>query len=74
MNQTFSAMFSDSQIATNFSCGANKLKYLTNFGIAPWVKDQLQHQVEKCSYLVIGFDESLNQATQTCQMDLNVRY
>ena len=73
-NQMFKSMFPDSVVAANFSCGPDKVKYLTNHGIAPWVKEKLIEQVDMSSLIVIGFDESLNKVTQTCQMDLHVRF
>ena len=40
-----------------------KLKYLTNWGFAPFIREQL-----KGEYITVSFDESLNEVTQTCQM------
>ena len=71
---TFRCMFPDDKIAENFNCGKDKTKYLVNFGITPWIKELLHSEVEKAVYIVAGFDESLNKSTQTCQMDVNVRY
>ena len=47
-------------------------KNLVNFGITLWIKELLRDDVEIAARVVIGFDESLNKATQTCQMDVNV--
>ena len=74
ISKTFRKMFPDSKIAANFTCGKDKTKYIVNHGISPWIKDQLSCDIEKATFVVIGFDESLNKATQTCQMDLNVRF
>ena len=74
INKTFKAMFPDSNIAKHFQMGANKLQYMVNWGIAPYFRDRLVDDVNKSKYISIGFDESLNTVTQTCQMDLTVRY
>ena len=71
---TFRSMFPDDKVVGYFTCGKDKTKYLVNHGIAPWIKELLFVEVDKATFVVIGFDESLNKATQTCQMDLNVRY
>jgi hypothetical protein len=71
---TFRSMFPDDQVVSNFTCGKDKTKYLVNYGIGPWVKELLNIQLDNSVYVVVGFDESLNKVTQTCQMDLNVRY
>ena len=47
---------------------------MTNWGIAPDVKEQLRNNIEKAKYVVVSFDESLNHTTQSCQMDLLLRY
>ena len=63
-------MFPDSKIAKSFELGATKLKYVINFGIAPYFRDILQ----RSDCFVISFDESLNDYTQNCQMDILIRY
>ena len=73
-DKVFQAMFPDSQTAAHFSCGADKTKCLTNWGIGPWVKEKLKVELNEATYIVVGFDESLNKATQSCQMDLVMRY
>ena len=70
----FETMFPDSAITSNFHVGPGKLKYMTNWGIAPYVKGQLKNSIDKAEYVVISFDESLNHITQSCQMDLLLRY
>ena len=61
INLTFQEIFEDSNIAKNFHCGPDKVKYLTNWGIAPWVKEMLCNRVDKSSFIVVSFDESLNE-------------
>ena len=74
LNETFRKMFPDSSIASSFQLSKDKAKYLTNYGLAPYIKDILKDEVSKAPFSVIGFDESLNEVTQTSQMDLVVRY
>ena len=74
LDKVFKTMFPDSDIARNFHLGPDKLKYLTNFGIAPHFKELLTRELAKVEMLVVGFDESLNETTQSCQMDFHVRY
>ena len=41
LHKVFRAMFTDSTIASNFQLGKDKLKYLTNWGLAPYFKELL---------------------------------
>ena len=74
MNATFQTVFPDSNIAKQYQMGPDKLKYVVNWGLAPYFKDLLIEDISKAKYLSVGFDESLNKITQSCQMDLMVRY
>ena len=74
MNVTFQIMFPDSNIAKQYQMGPDKLKYIVNWGLAPYFKDLLIEDISKAKYLSVGFDESLNKITQSCPMDLMVRY
>ena len=74
VNQVFKSMFPDSEIAKSFQLGADKLKYVINFGIAPYFQDILYKLLNNSDHYVISFDESLNNITQNCQMDILVRY
>ena len=60
ISKIFTCMFPDSKIAKSFELGATKLKYVINFGIAPYFRDILQ----RSDCFVISFDESLNDYTQ----------
>ena len=52
-----SATFAEiSAIASNFHLGKGKLKYLTNWGIAPYIKEQLKDEIAKSEYIVVSFD------------------
>lgn len=67
-------MFSDSQIAAKIQLGRDKISYMIMFGIAPYYRSELEETLQKTSFVVIGFDESLNKTTKKQQMDLNVRF
>lgn len=74
LNDLFQKMFSDSEIARDFQMGRTKLTYLINFGIAPYFHEILLGELKNADYYSISFDESLNGVTQTCQMDLHIRF
>ena len=57
-----------------FQLGPSKLKYITNFGIAPYFKSVLLERIKESSCSVISYNESLNKKTQSSEMDLLVRY
>ena len=50
-------MFPDSQIAAKYSLEETKSKYVVQFGIAPFVKDELITDVQKAPYS-FKFDET----------------
>ena len=66
-------MFPDSDSAHTFACGSDKTAYISKFGIAPYISEQLVADANKGAF-VLMFDESLNRTTKTKQMDLHVRY
>ena len=66
-------MFPNSNIAKSFELGVTKLKYVINFGIAPYFRYILYNHL-KSDCFVISFDESLNDYTQNCQMDILIRF
>ena len=74
INKVFSTMFPDSKIAQNVQLGPDKLKYICNFGIVPYFKNVLKEMLKKSNLYVICFDESLSDVTQSCQMDVLIRY
>ena len=69
----FQAMFPDSRIASQFSCGEKKCAYLICFGLAPHFKQFLKDVVKKEEAYVLLFDESLNSVCQSKQMDIHIR-
>lgn len=66
-------MFTDSDIAKQFTLSPAKCAYLCCFGIAPHFKDLLVKLVDK-SHFTLLFDETLNKSTQSKQMDLLARF
>ena len=70
----FRAMFPDSKIAQQWSCGATKLSYLITFGIAPYFKELLLAELTEAPCFVLSFDESFNPELQQEQMDFVVSY
>ena len=52
--------------------GCKNSMYVTNHGFAPF--SQLIDDLEKSDFHVFSFDESLNDVTQTSDMELYVRY
>ena len=74
LNATFCEMFPDSMVVSQFQLGPDKLKYFTNWGVAPYIRQLLLNELDSASFTAVSFDESLNKLTQTCQMDLIVRY
>ena len=73
-SELFTAMFSDSQVAKQFSCGKTQDKYLLCFGVEPDFKEILCKTLSELELLVYQFDESYNQVVKKSQMDLHVRY
>ena len=70
----YKVMFPDSQIAQNFNCGYTKVKYLSQFGLAPYYEQKLLTKLDEVPYYSLLFDESLNRQTKNEQMDFSVRY
>ena len=70
----FQHMFPDSEIAKSFQVGPSKIKYLTNFDVAPYYKSALLERIKESPCFVISCDETLNLMTLTCGMDLLARY
>ena len=67
-------MFPGSQIAQKMRLGPNKLEYMVNHGIAPNVKDILRDDVRKSDWYVVSFDDSMNDITQTSDIDICLRF
>ena len=54
--------------------GPDKVHYSVNFGLGPHLRIFAWKLLRSLIFYVISFDESLNKATQSSQMDLMVRY
>ena len=74
LNETLSAMFPNSKIAANFSMARTKAMYAINHGTEPYFKSLLLSSIDTSDIHVYSFDESLNEVTQTCEINLYVRY
>ena len=70
----FKVMFPDSKIVESFALGADKLRYLITYGIAPYFYDLLKDIVNNSECYTVLFYESLNRISQTSQMDILRRY
>ena len=70
INLLLSIVFSDSQIAQSFSCGATKCAYLPCFDIYSYFHELLIEKIRAVKYYTLSFDESLNQINQKRQMDI----
>ena len=70
----FKKNFPDSEIAKNMSTGKTKSMYLIKHGIASYLKSLLEADINKSDCYLISFDESLNENTQMCKMDVYICY
>ena len=66
-------MFPDSKFAKDMRLGADKVKYVINFGIETVFKNTLTESITKFEFYVVIFNESSNDNTQNCEMDLLIR-
>lgn len=67
-------MFWDSEIAKKMQLKKDKIGYVIMFGIAPFFNKALINNLKDVSFIVVGFDKSLNKITKRQQMDINVRF
>ncbi|XP_030585845.1 uncharacterized protein LOC115780670 [Archocentrus centrarchus] len=74
VGDVFRTMFSDSDIAKQFTGGERKVAYLTTFGIAPHFSSLMKANAKKESEYVLLFDESLNREIKKCQLDMHMRF
>ena len=51
-----------------------KAAYTITHGLAPYFKENLDQDIQKCSGYVACFDEALNKISQRGQMDIVIRY
>ncbi|GBL88251.1 hypothetical protein AVEN_22110-1 [Araneus ventricosus] len=73
-SEIFAAMFPDSVIARQFSCGESKCSYLCHFGLAPHFRMLLFKCLDDVKSYTLLFDESLNQCNQQKQLDIHIRF
>ena len=64
-------MFIDSEIAKSFQ---HLKPNLTNYGLAPYFKDALLKSINSYEFLILSYDESLNNVLQEDQMDVYFRF
>ena len=69
----FHDMFPDSQIAKKLTIGKTKMAYNVTHGLSPYFRNQVEQFVSSAKYIVVCFDESLNEAIKKEQMDICVR-
>lgn len=67
-------MIRDSEIVKKMQLKKDKIGYVIMFGIAPFFNKALINYLKDVSFIVVGFDESLNKITKRQQMDINVRF
>ena len=65
-----SRMFPDSLSAKNLTIGKTKMAYNITHGISPYFHNQVEQFVSSAKYIVVSFDESLNEVIQKEQMDM----
>ena len=73
IRETFNAMFPDINFK-DFSLNRTKSVFVINHGLAPYFQTLLIDALGKSEIHVHSFDKSLNDSTQTSEMDLYVRY
>ena len=74
LGKTFAAMFPQLNSFYNFNLARTKSMYVINHGLASFFKSMLNDSLQKFNTYVFCFDESLNQVTQTSEMDMYIRY
>ena len=74
MNETLAAMFPEFEATKSFQMSRSKSMHVVNHSLAPYFKSVLKTNLHKADFLVYSFDESLNDVTQTTEMDLHVSY
>ena len=74
ISNLFYAMFPGSKIAEDMRLGADKVKYVINFGIVTVFKNTLTGSIKKSELYDVSFDESLNDNTKNCEMDVIICY
>ena len=61
-------------IGTHNRLNLVQTKYAVNFGIALYLRSLLVDEIKQSSCFIPCLDESLNSQTQTCEINLVIRY
>ena len=64
----------ESKIVKYFQISKTKCAYLINYGIAPYLKDNLLKDIKDSPSLNISLNETLNRVVQEEHMDVQIRY
>ena len=70
----FPVLFPDSKIAKNFSLVRTIYRYSINHGLGPYFKGLTIYDIKETDVSCVSYDESLNSATQSSEMDVYVGY
>ena len=70
----FSPIFKDSQIAAKMKCGITKCGYFINYGLASYIKEQLEKYISSSPLYVVSFDESMNFVLENEQMEVAIQF
>ena len=74
INSLFSAMFKNSQIAAKMKFRKTKCSYFISYGLAPYIKEQLEKYTSSSLLYVVSIDESMNSILQNEQMDVAIQF
>ena len=74
LGEDLKAMFQNNDVVTKFTLSKTKSAYFVTHAIAPWVKSKLQTEINDSCFFSVSFDESLNQALQNNQLDIQIRH
>lgn len=72
MPSIFKSMFTDSNIASSYSTSETKTKYVTQFGIAPYIIEHLKNYMKDTPF-TFKFDENISKQVKK-QYDGYVQY
>ena len=73
MPDLFLVIFADSPTAAKYQIGSCELRYPIKFGLGPFFKGKLMHDIQNFNYYSLSFDEPPNRVTQSSQMDFMVK-
>ena len=52
--------------------GKTKCSYFINYGLAPYIKEQLEKYISSSPLYVVSYDESMNSVLQNEQIDFGI--